>query len=289
MKILILGGDGMLGHQLLLTLRQNHQVKVTLHRQEDTYRRFGLFSKENSYFDIDIRNIYMLEAVINEFHPEIVINAIGLVKKSLPAHSTKAMIEVNALFPHRLAKLCAFINAYLIHFSTDCVFSGNKGHYTEEDISDANDVYGRCKFLGEIHTNNCLTIRTSFIGPELLRKNNLIEWFLAQKGIIKGYRKAIFSGFTTLETSYIIDHILQQKTRLTGIWHVASQPISKFDLLTALCTLLQRTDIQIQPDDIDAYDRSLISDGFNAKVHYPVPSWNHMLAALADQIKNYQI
>ncbi len=189
MRILILGGDGMLGHQLFKQLKSNHDVRVTLRQDLAVYNKFMLFGRENTYTGIDIRSPIKLAGVLTDFHPDAVINAIGIVKQLKEANESIPSIEINALFPHRLALLCKDISARMIHLSTDCVFSGKKGNYVESDFSDADDLYGKTKFLGEVTDSHCLTLRTSMIGLELFRKKSLIEWFLAQKGTVNGYKK----------------------------------------------------------------------------------------------------
>jgi dTDP-4-dehydrorhamnose reductase len=198
MRILILGGDGMLGHQLLIAYQQRHDVRVTLRRDLNDYTSYGLFNTENSYTGIDVRNNDRLVEVFSEFHPEAVINAVGIIKQRAEAIDAIPSLEINALLPHRLAVLCKATGSRLVQMSTDCVFSGKKGNYIETDESDAQDLYGKTKYLGELHENHCLTLRTSIIGLELSRRKSLVEWFLAQRGTIKGYKKAIFSGFTTI-------------------------------------------------------------------------------------------
>ncbi|MGE3919329.1 MAG: dTDP-4-dehydrorhamnose reductase family protein [Gammaproteobacteria bacterium] len=285
MRILILGGDGMLGHQLLKTLDQ-HTTYVTLRQELSCYQSFKIFTKENSFPSIDIRRFDDLIDVFNVFKPQAVINAIGIVKQRSDAKQSIPSLEINALFPHRLANLCSMINARMIHISTDCVFSGEKGQYTEDDPMDARDLYGQSKFLGEVHDNHCVTLRSSIIGLELSRKTSLIEWFLAQKGSISGYRRAIYTGITTAEMSRLIENILLNHSELSGLWHVASTPINKFDLLKMLAEKLPKNDVIIQPDDQFFCDRSLIGTRLQEAINYIPPTWHDMLTELANEITN---
>jgi dTDP-4-dehydrorhamnose reductase len=172
-----------------------------------------------------------------------------------------------------------------VHMSTDCVFSGSKGMYLETDFEDAADLYGRSKLLGEVDTPHSITLRTSIIGLELSRKKSLIEWFLAQRGSIKGYSKVIYSGFTTIEMARIIEMLLLEQPTLSGVWHVASAPISKFDLLVELATILNRSDIEIEQDDTFVCDRSLDASQFGHATGYHAPNWHQMLGELAEQIQ----
>ncbi|MCP4372431.1 MAG: SDR family oxidoreductase [Deltaproteobacteria bacterium] len=283
MRILILGGDGMLGHQLFKHLKPNHDVRVTLRQDLSVYKEFMLFSKENAYPGIDVRSPIKLAEVLTDFHPDAVVNAIGIVKQLPESYESIPSIEINALFPHRLAFLCKDISARMIHLSTDCVFSGNKGNYKESDTSDPDDLYGRTKFLGEVTAKHCLTLRTSMIGLELSRKKALLEWFLAQKETVKGYKKAIFSGFTTLELSRIIENVILNYPEANGVYHVSSEPISKFDLLSLIKKGLNLP-IEIIPDESFACNRSLDSSKIRQEFHYHPPSWEEMIDELCKDI-----
>jgi len=284
MRILILGGDGMLGHQLFKQLKTNHDVRVTLRQDLGVYKKLMLFSSENAYTGIDVRSPIKLAGVLTDFHPDAVVNAVGIVKQLPEASESIPSIEINALFPHRLALLCNDIGARMIHLSTDCVFSGKKGNYKESDTSDPDDLYGRTKFLGEVTDKDCLTLRTSMIGPELSRKKNLLEWFLSQKGTVSGYKKVIFSGFTTLELSRIIENMILNYPDTSGIYHVSSDPISKFDLLSLIKEGL-KLPIEIITDGSFACDRSLDSNKFRQEFNYNPPSWGKMVNELCEDIR----
>lgn len=284
MKLLILGGDGMLGHQLLLSLQSRHTVKVTLRQDAKAYQAFHLFNEDNAYFGVDVRQDYHLINILSAFQPEAVINAVGIIKHRKSVSDIFSTIEINTLFPHYLAKLCSLAKTRMIHISTDCVFSGNKGNYLEDDFSDAVDLYGRSKYLGEVRDHH-LTLRTSIIGLELARKDSLIEWFLSQKEKVKGFRKAIYSGMTTLAMSRLIEYILVNQPMISGLWHVASaSPINKYDLLCKLSSKLGRHHLQIEPDDHFICDRSLNANLFFKRTEYRVPTWDEMLNELAEQI-----
>ncbi|EKD71147.1 MAG: hypothetical protein ACD_46C00263G0006 [uncultured bacterium] len=285
MKILILGGDGMLGHQLFLNLKKNHVVFTTLRQDTAAYKHYQLFDHHNSYFKIDVCRESDIKRVIDDVQPQVIINAVGIVKQRDSAKEFIPSLEINALFPHRLARLCEEYKIRMIHFSTDCVFSGRQGKYTENDPSDAEDLYGKSKHLGELYDKHCVTIRSSIIGLELARKTGLIEWFLAQRGIIKGFRRAIYSGLTTQEMNRVIECILIQYPDLYGVWHVSSEFINKYELLMRLAKKLGRNDIEIQPDDKFICDRSLIGAAFKKATGYQAPSWDMMLDELAHQIK----
>ena len=279
MRILILGGDGMLGHQLLKYLRLRHNVKVTLRQSLTAYGQYGLFDIENSFSGIDVRSLERLIEVMADFRPEAVINAVGIVKQRPDAKEIIPSLEINALLPHRLAVLCKGIGARLIHLSTDCIFSGGKGNYLESDPSDAEDLYGKTKYLGEVHEANNLTLRTSIIGRELSRHTSLLDWFLAQTDTVKGFTNAIYTGFTTIEMSRIIEKMLLEYPSASGVYQVSSDPISKYELLLLVREKL-RHDIEIIPDDFFCCDRSLDSSRFRAEFNYAPPTWPAMIEEL---------
>ena len=193
--------------------------------------------------------------------------------------------QINSLFPHKLLALCASRGARLIHLSTDCVFSGKTGGYREADTPDPVDLYGHTKLLGELQDPPGLTLRTSIIGLELSRRTGLIEWFLAQRGRIRGFRRAVYTGFTTREMGRIVLRLVEQHDDLHGVWHVASAPINKYTLLVELARKLRRSDVEIAPDDTFACDRSLCADRFRAATGYAPPSWDAMLTELADEVR----
>lgn len=285
MRILILGGNGMLGHQLFKHLAEDHEIKVTLRQDLSEYEKFNLFHPDNSFSGINVRSADQLIEVLGEFQPQAIVNAVGIIKQRSSARESIPSLELNSLFPHRLAILCKTINARMIHLSTDCVFSGKKGNYREDDPSDALDLYGKSKYLGEVNEQHCITLRTSMIGRELSRKKSLLEWFLAQKGSIKGFKKAIFSGFTTQELSRIIEMILTQHPYASGIYHVSSDPISKFDLLSLIKRGLNLP-VKIIPDKSFVCDRSLDSSKFSQEFSYNPPTWEEMIKELCKDISS---
>lgn len=281
MRILILGGDGMLGHQLFTYLRSRHKVRCTLRQDLSAYERFGLFDEHSAYAGIDVRSLERLVEVLADFRPEAVVNCIGIVKQRPTAKESIPSLEINSLLPHRLAVLCKGIGARLVHLSTDCVFSGEKGNYRESDPSDATDLYGKTKFLGEVGDENCLTLRTSIIGRELTRKKSLLEWFLAQSGAVKGFKNAIYTGFTTLEMSRIIETMLLDHPDASGVYQVSSDPINKYELLLLFRDKLGHS-IEILPDETFRCDRSLDSTRFRQDFNYVPPSWETMIAELKE-------
>ena len=284
MRVLILGGDGMLGHRLYLHCRARHEVRVTLREPLAAYARHGLFDASNASGEVDVVSFASVERAIDAHRPQAIVNCVGIVKQRSTASEAVPSIEVNSLFPHRLLLACRERGIRLIHISTDCVFSGARGNYTEQDTADATDLYGRSKLLGEVSEAPGLTLRTSMIGTELARKASLLEWFLAQPGPITGYRRAIFTGFTTLELARIIDELIVKFPDASGLHHVSSAPINKYDLL---CLVRDRLGLhtEIRPDETFHCDRSLDSTPFRARFGYQPPSWETMVEELAREIR----
>ena len=283
MRLLILGGSGMLGHQLWRGLHAQHDTWVTLRRPVADFAVHNLFDEAKAIQFDDITDDTALERALDQAKPEAVINCVGLIKQRDEASDEALTLRVNAEFPHRLAKRCGEAGARLIHFSTDCIFAGTKGNYTESDPSDAADLYGQSKHQGEVADAHSVTLRTSVIGHELGTNLALLDWFLSQRGLaISGFTKAIYSGFTTLEMARIVDRILTQHPALSGVWHVASEPISKFALLQ-LCREKLGWEGVIEPNDEFVCDRSLNADRFNQATGYTPPSWEAMISELAQQ------
>lgn len=288
MRILILGVNGMLGHALWQGLKDAHETYGTTRKDimELNSRCRFFFDSARIIDKLNVRTNMDLDRIFGISEPEIVINCIGIIKQLPEANDPVKAININALIPHILAIRCSGKGIRLIHISTDCVFSGEKGNYSEEDIPDAEDIYGKTKFLGEVSGNNCLTIRTSLIGRELTSKNGLLEWFLSQRRRVAGYRKAIFSGLTTYALSNIIKTIIEKHGSLAGLYHISSEPITKYDLLKKLKQRLS-LDVEIVPDDGVAVDRSLNSIKFRKATGIDIPLWDTMLDGLAEMARQY--
>jgi len=281
MRVLILGGDGMLGHQLFRHFKERHDVRVTLRLGPEAYETIGLFEQGMTFYGVDAKQTEALLPVMADFRPEAVVNAVGIVKQRSEAKDVIPSLEINSLLPHRLALLCRTVGARLVHLSTDCVFSGRKGNYSESDQPDAEDLYGRTKFLGEVSEPHCITLRTSMIGPELARKTGLLEWFLAQRGqAVKGFTRAIFSGFPTSELARIVERTLTDVPKAQGIYHVAAMPISKYDLLNLIRDRL-RFPVTIEQDSTFECDRSLDASRFYRDTGYTPPVWEVMIDDMA--------
>lgn len=273
----------MLGHQLFKHLASRYTVCVTLRQPSGAYQKYQLFNQKNSFFEINALDIDCLMKVFAEFKPQAVVNGIGIIKQRKAASESITSLEINSLFPHRLALLCKATGSRMIHLSTDCVFSGKKGNYKESDPPDAGDLYGMTKFLGEVDDGHCLTLRTSIIGRELSRKKSLLEWFLAQSKTVNGFKNAVFSGFTTIEMSRIIEKMIINHPEASGIYNVSSNPISKYDLLSLIREKMNFK-IKIIPDETFRCDRSLDSTRFCTEFNYTPPAWEEMIKELYNNL-----
>lgn len=282
MKILIFGGSGMLGHRLWFNLNKAYETWVTVRGDIFQIPEAKELPRKNVIPHVDTIKEEGIKYAINSVHPDLVINCIGLIKQAPMAENRFASITINALLPHRLAMICNELGIRMIHFSTDCVFSGKKGMYVESDPSDADDLYGRTKYLGEVAYPNTITLRTSIIGRELRAHLGLIDWFLGQKETIRGFKKAIYTGFTTDELSRIVLNYVIPRTDLSGLYHVSSEPISKYDLLVLVKEAFGRN-ITILLNEEFISDRSLDSTRFKQLTGYRPPTWPEMI----DELKRY--
>ncbi|NOT64920.1 MAG: SDR family oxidoreductase [Methylotenera sp.] len=280
MRVLVLGASGMLGNAVMRLFEQSpeHQVFGSI-RSPSALCLLPKSLHPNIITGIDVENLDSLTHLFASVHPDVVINCIGLVKQLAEADDPLAALPINAILPHRLARLCAVANARLVHMSTDCVFSGSKGMYAEADFSDAYDLYGRSKYLGEVDYPNAITLRTSIIGHELGGARSLIGWFLAQKGSVKGFKRAIFSGLPTVEIARIIRDYVIPHPELHGLHHVSAEPINKYDLLQLVAKVYGKK-IEIIPNDNFVIDRSLDSSQFRALTGYVPPSWPDLITTM---------
>lgn len=286
-KILILGAGGMLGHKLMQRMSERYEVTGTVRRSAEHYRRLDPFPSDRLVGGIDVLDRDAVAAVFERTRPGFVINCVGVIKQLEAATDPRTTIAVNAVFPHRLADLCRSGRARLIHISTDCVFSGSRGMYREADAPDASDLYGRTKFLGEVSGPHCLTLRTSIIGREMGSRNGLIEWFLASgPKEVRGYRKAVFSGLTTAAFARVLETVIEAPVELDGVYHVSSNPVSKYDLLLMVRDAFHLVGT-ILPSDTPVIDRSLDGTRFRKAMNYAPPSWPDMIRELAEDATPY--
>jgi dTDP-4-dehydrorhamnose reductase len=280
MKILILGGSGMLGHRLWMELSRVHEAWTTIRTPASKMPDLPGMDPSHIREHVDALDFDNVIRAFASIQPELVINCIGLVKQHSLSRDPLSVIELNARLPHRLSLVCRTAGIRLIHISTDCVFSGKKGNYTEDSVSDAEDLYGRSKYLGEVSYSHTLTLRTSIIGRELHTRYGLTEWFLSQRQSVKGYKQAIFSGFTNQAIAKIFLDYIIPRPDLSGVWQVASQPIAKYNVLK-LMNEAYGLGVEIQPDETVVCDRSLDGSRFNATTGFVPPSWPDMISEMA--------
>jgi dTDP-4-dehydrorhamnose reductase len=289
--IVVLGGTGMLGHKMFQRLRNRFPETYCTIRgsiNDLPLRNLDVFHSGQVLEHCGVTDLTALERLFVEHRPRVVVNCAGIIKQRPASKDAVPSILTNALLPHQLSEICGRWDARLIHFSTDCVFSGKRGNYREDDIADAADFYGRTKSLGEVTNCNALTLRTSIIGRELVHFQSLLEWFLSQnRQRVCGYRRALFSGVTANQLADRVGDLIEEHPNLCGLYQVASQTISKFDLLCLLREAYE-LDIEILPDDDLFCDRSLRGDKFEAATGYICPPWPELVAQLANDDTPYE-
>jgi dTDP-4-dehydrorhamnose reductase len=276
-KILVLGASGMLGNAVFRYFNQSNDFNVYGTMRSDICKKFFPQDSQSKILSsIDVESQDSLISLFDFVRPEIVINCIGLVKQLKESESPLAAVPINTLLPHKLANLCGLIDARFIHMSTDCVFSGAKGMYREDDFPDAGDVYGRSKFMGEVDYPHAITLRTSIIGHELNGSRSLVGWFLAQSEKVTGYKNAIFSGLPTIEIARVLKDFVIPNEELRGLYHLSVDPINKFDLLQ-LISIQYNKQIQIDGDMKYMIDRSLDSTKFREATGFIPKPWNQLI------------
>lgn len=278
MKVLVLGVTGMLGSAVFKVLSDTYDVWGTL---RDVKGKVSLKSKfhDKLISNVDVLDHDQLVTLLSRVRPSVIINCVGLIKQLSSSNDPLIALPINAMFPHRLAKLSSLLGARVIHISTDCVFSGDKmaGSYLESDVSDANDLYGKSKYIGELHDySHCITLRTSIIGHEFNSNKSLIDWFLSQDKQVRGYTKAIFSGLPTAELARIIGDYVIPNSKLSGLYHVSAEPIDKNQLLKIVSEVYGKN-IKVLSDDSISINRALDSNRFKKDVGYKSPSWKQLI------------
>lgn len=282
----------MLGHQVVRKLLGvGPDVWWTL-RDRGNPRIFSAapwLAGDHAVTNVDATNLDALEARIEALRPDVVVNCLGIVKQRDAAQDPVTSITINSLLPHRVAALLTRWDGRLVHFSTDCVFSGKRGSYTEDDPADPVDLYGRTKYLGECDGANCLTLRTSIIGRELSQHQSLLDWFMAQRGgTVQGFRRHWWSGVTTNHLAEVVADLVVNWRSLSGLYQLSSGRISKYDLLVQLRDGLG-LDIEIVPDDEPFCDRSLVGERFASATGYRCPPWRDLIAQLAAESASYSL
>ena len=284
--ILILGATGMLGHTLFKSLSKDPQLQVFgTARQKMAKTYFSKALGKQVLVNVDVESDQSLLAIFNKVKPDVIINCVGLIKQVGAANDVLQAIPINSLLPHRLTYLAKQIKARLLLMSTDCVFSGEKGNYKESDQADCTDLYGQSKLLGEIiNQPHVLTIRTSIIGHELRGGHSLVNWFLKQKGVASGYTKAIYSGLPTIELANIIHDLILPNSKLSGLYQIASEPISKFDLLSLIANAYKKKVILTKVSTLKI-DRSLSYAKFKKQTGYKPKPWVQLVQEMHDDYK----
>lgn len=290
-RVLVLGGTGMLGHKVFQSLAQRFSdtwCAMRGQRSDPRWQRLHLFEGTRVRDGLDAMDLDSVDALLRELRPSVVVNCVGAIKQRAEAQEAIASITLNALLPHRLTAVAQEWGARIIHFSTDCVFSGAKGRYTEEDQSDVTDLYGMTKHLGEVANRNAITLRTSFIGRELHHHQSLLDWFLAQEHTkVRGYRRVWWSGVTSNHLADVVAGVIENHQQLSGLYHVSSGRISKYELLLRLRDGLD-LDIEVTPDDSVECDRSLEGQRFEGATGYRCPPWDELIKQLARDPTPYE-
>ncbi|MDF3819132.1 SDR family oxidoreductase [Leptospira sp. 96542] len=286
-NILILGASGMLGSALFKVL-SDMEFEVYGTVRTLNLKRFFLDSELSRIVqNVDVLNTDDLASLFIKVKPKVVINCVGVIKQLSSSKDPLSVIPINSLFPHRLAQLCMLVGSRMVHISTDCVFDGTKGNYSESDRPDANDLYGKTKELGEISDlEHVITLRTSIIGHEISSSRSLVDWFLNSEGVVPGYRRAIFSGLPTYEIANVIGQFIIPNHSLSGLYHISVDPISKHDLLCLIRDVYDKK-INITPMNDFEIDRSLNSEKFQRAVGYRPPSWSELIRGLKEYKEKY--
>jgi dTDP-4-dehydrorhamnose reductase len=288
-RALILGVTGMLGHALMRELSGAPELDVygSVRSTKDLTEFFPAEVAARITSGVDVTAMDRLRRLLQDIRPDVVVNAVGLIKQAPEIRDAVRAIAVNALFPHLLAEECAQRDVRLIHVSTDCVFSGTRGNYVEADIPDPPDLYGRSKLLGET-TRPSLTLRTSIIGHELTSSLSLVDWFLSQTGTIRGYTRAIYTGVTTPEFARLLRTIVLPRTHLAGLYHVAAEPISKYELLRLIAQIYGWSG-EIAPDDSFICDRSMSAEALFSLTGYRPPPWHEMVSQMHEALSRWKL
>jgi dTDP-4-dehydrorhamnose reductase len=279
-RVLVIGASGMLGHAVLGVFARSAGFATTGSVRSDVARALLKPKLQPlALTGVDVDDDAALGRLFARVKPHVVVNCVGVVKQLSAADDPLVAIPINSILPHRLARHCEAFGARFIHVSTDCVFSGARGNYLESDVPDATDLYGRSKLLGEVDYPHAVTLRTSIIGPELTGAHGLVGWFLAQRGAIKGYTRAIFSGLPTVALAEVIRDQVLRIPKMRGVYHVSAAPISKYDLLRLVAAAYDR-DIGIVADDRLVIDRSLDSTRFRELTGWQPAAWPELVRSM---------
>ena len=280
MRVLVLGASGLLGNTVFRVLSRDSALNVFGSIRDARVR--GLFPREirdRLITTTDLREPGTLRQILAEARPNAVINCLSAPRADLRGGDTMKVVSVLSVLPQRLSVACAEVGARLVHISSDGVFSGSVGGYGESDMPDADDLYGVAKLLGEVRDRHAISIRTSIIGHEISEGAGLLEWFLGQQGSCTAYRRVVFSGLPTTELARVIHDAILPNLDLYGVYHVASAPISKYDLLRLVADVYGKR-IELVPDDTVVIDRSLNASRFGQATGYEAADWPSLVHAM---------
>ncbi len=279
----------MIGHRLLLEIDSQTNLEVIgVSRKKLPPKVINLLSSNTKLInDFDISNINNVFTLLKKEKPNFIINSIGItIRKLHELKTTLDAFKINSLFPKQLAHWCLHNKSRLIHFSTDCVFNGERGPYHESSLPDAQDLYGLSKSLGEIRGERVLVLRLSTIGRELFSYTELLEWFLQQKEkSINGFNKVIYSGLPMNFIAKEVIKLIENFPHLEGLYQLSSQPISKYELLNLLKKEFQ-VNCQINPCENKKSNKALITDKYCAATGLTVPSWKELVIGMAQDYKS---
>lgn len=289
-RVLVLGATGMLGHALVRELSADPGLDV-YGAARSMQGRAHLFPPDllaRITPALDVSRFDQVRQVLDDIRPDVVVNCVGVIKQRPDVQDAVHTVMLNALFPHLLADACAQLGNRLVHVSTDCVFSGNRGGYLEDDLPDPPDLYGQSKLLGETRSAPALTLRTSIIGHELATNRSLLDWFLSQQGLVNGFTRAIYSGVTTVEFARLLREVILPREDLTGLYHLAAEPISKYDLLRLVAEVYGWRG-ELLPDVDFVLDRSMRADALTQATGYRPPAWPDMIRLMHEARARWNI
>ena len=283
MRILILGADGMIGHKIAQSLEDFELILAS--RKSISLKSIGIIKGKMVLHNLITDS---LDLLLDSTTPDIIINCAGITTRRGVEDNIVNTGLLNSELPHKLDSWANLNSKKLIHFSTDCVFSGNRGNYLDNDFADADDIYGKSKALGEVDSPNTLTLRCSMIGRELYNFTELFEWLLKNKNKkIEGYSNTFYSGITTVRMGIILNQILKKNLNLSGIYNISSTPISKFDLLIKLSNAFN-LNVEVKQNTNNKSNKVLISEKFTEITGIYPPNWDDLISEFKEDCEKYK-